>query len=235
MRPSVRLAALMKLPVTYVWTHDSIGLGEDGPTHQPVEHLWSLRAIPGLDVVRPADANETAAAWKTVLEHTDRPAAIALTRQNLPILEGTDPDGVARGGYILREASDGQPKVILIATGSEVEIAVQGRELLESQGVPTRVVSMPCVEWFQGQDSAYKQTVLPSSIRARVAVEAGVALGWHQFVGECGEVVSLEHFGASAPYKTLYEQFGLTAERVAAAARASLAKLGQDKGETTGN
>ncbi|MGI5272179.1 transketolase [Nonomuraea sp. CA-218870] len=235
MRPSVRLAALMKLPVTYVWTHDSIGLGEDGPTHQPVEHLWSLRAIPGLDVVRPADANETAAAWKTVLEHTDRPAAIALTRQNLPVLEGTSADGVAHGGYVLREASDGQPRVILIATGSEVEIAVQGGELLESQGISTRVVSMPCVEWFKGQDSAYRQTVLPSSIRARVAVEAGIALGWHEFVGECGEVVSLEHFGASAPYKTLYEQFGLTAERVAAAARASLAKLGQDKGETTGN
>ncbi len=235
MRPSVRLAALMKLPVTYVWTHDSIGLGEDGPTHQPIEHLWALRAIPGLDVVRPADANETAAAWKAVLEHTDRPAALALTRQNLPVYEGTSTEGVAHGGYILREASDGQPRVILIATGSEVQVAVEGRELLEGQGIPTRVVSMPCVEWFKGQDSAYRQTVLPSSIRARVAVEAGIALGWHEFVGECGEVVSLEHFGASAPYRTLYEQFGLTAERVAAAARASLAKLGQDKGETTGN
>ncbi|MEV4397989.1 transketolase [Nonomuraea sp. NPDC049607] len=235
MRPSVRLAALMKLPVTYVWTHDSIGLGEDGPTHQPIEHLWALRAIPGLDVVRPADANETAYAWKTILEHTDRPAALALTRQNVPVYEGTNADGVARGGYVLREASDGQPHVILIATGSEVEVAVQGRELLEAQGISTRVVSMPCVEWFNGQDSAYRQTVLPSAIRARVAVEAGVALGWHQFVGECGEVVSLEHFGASAPYRTLYEQFGLTAERVAAAAKASLAKLGQDKGETTGN
>ncbi|MEV0825463.1 transketolase [Nonomuraea rubra] len=235
MRPAVRLAALMKLPVTYVWTHDSIGLGEDGPTHQPIEHLWALRAIPGLDVVRPADANETAYAWKAVLEHTDRPAALALTRQNLPVVAGTSAEGVARGGYVLREASDGQPRVIVIATGSEVEIALNGRELLESQGIPTRVVSMPCVEWFNGQDIAYKQTVLPSSIRARVAVEAGIALGWHEFVGECGEVVSLEHFGASAPYKTLYEQFGLTADRVAAAARASLAKLGQDKGETTGN
>ncbi|WP_281200134.1 transketolase [Nonomuraea candida] len=235
MRPAVRLAALMKLPVTYVWTHDSIGLGEDGPTHQPIEHLWALRAIPGLDVVRPADANETAYAWKAVLEHTDRPAALALTRQNLPVVEGTSAEGVARGGYVLREASNGQPRVIVIATGSEVEIALNGRELLESQGIPTRVVSMPCVEWFNGQDSAYRQTVLPSSIRARVAVEAGIALGWHEYVGECGEVVSLEHFGASAPYKTLYEQFGLTAERVAAAARASLAKLGQDKGETTGN
>ncbi|WSG66662.1 transketolase [Nonomuraea glycinis] len=235
MRPSVRLAALMKLPVTYVWTHDSIGLGEDGPTHQPIEHLWALRAIPGLDVVRPADANETAAAWKAVLEHTDRPAALALSRQNLPVYEGTSTEGVAHGGYVLREATGGQPRVILIATGSEVQIAVEGSELLESQGIPTRVVSMPCVEWFKGQDSAYRQTVLPPSIRARVAVEAGIALGWHEFVGECGEVVGLEHFGASAPYKTLYEQFGLTPERVAAAARSSLAKLGQDKGETTGN
>ncbi|MEV0147455.1 MULTISPECIES: transketolase [unclassified Nonomuraea] len=235
MRPSVRLAALMKLPVTYVWTHDSIGLGEDGPTHQPIEHLWALRAIPGLDVVRPGDANETAYAWKAVLEHTDRPAALALTRQNLPVFEGTSAEGVARGGYVLREASDGQPKVILIATGSEVELAVNGRDLLESQGIPTRVVSMPCVEWFHGQDSAYRQSVLPSDVKARVAVEAGVALGWREFVGEAGEVVGLEHFGASAPYKTLYEQFGLTAERVAAAAKSSLAKLGQDKGETTGN
>ncbi|WP_240777369.1 transketolase [Nonomuraea basaltis] len=235
MRPSVRLAALMKLPVTYVWTHDSIGLGEDGPTHQPIEHLWALRAIPGLDVVRPADANETAYAWKTVMEHKDRPAALCLTRQNLPVYEGTSADGVERGGYVLREASNGQPRVILIATGSEVQVAVEGRELLEAQGIPTRVVSMPCVEWFNGQEIAYRQTVLPSAIRARVAVEAGIALGWHQFVGECGEVVSLEHFGASAPYRTLYEQFGLTAERVAAAAKASLAKLGQDKGETTGN
>ncbi|WP_214414550.1 transketolase [Sphaerisporangium fuscum] len=236
MRPSVRLAALMGLPVTYVWTHDSIGLGEDGPTHQPVEHLWALRAIPGLDVVRPADANETAGAWKAVLEHTDRPAALALTRQNLPVYEGTaDFDKVAKGGYVLEEASDGQPRVILIGTGSEVELAVGARKLLEDEGIPTRVVSMPCVEWFNAQDDAYKQTVLPPAVRARVAVEAGIALGWLQFVGEEGEVVSLEHFGASAPYKTLYEQFGLTAERVAAAAKGSLAKTGADKGQTTGN
>ncbi|GAA4084944.1 transketolase [Nonomuraea soli] len=235
MRPAVRLAALMKLPVTYVWTHDSIGLGEDGPTHQPVEHLWALRAIPGLDVVRPADANETAAAWKTVLEHTDRPAALALTRQNVPVYPGTDAEGVAKGGYVISEASTSQPQVILIGTGSEVEIAVDAQKLLEEQGFPTRVVSMPCVEWFQGQDSAYRQSVLPPAVKARVAVEAGIALGWREFVGEHGEVVSLEHFGASAPYKTLYEQFGLTAERVAAAAKASLAKLGHDKGETTGN
>ncbi|MEU7897915.1 transketolase [Nonomuraea sp. NPDC049152] len=235
MRPAVRLAALMKLPVTYVWTHDSIGLGEDGPTHQPVEHLWALRAIPGLDVVRPADANETAAAWKAVLKHNDRPAALALTRQNLPVFEGTSAEGVARGGYVLREASTRQPQAVLIATGSEVEIAVAARDLLESEGIPTRVVSMPCVEWFNGQDCAYRETVLPPTVKARVAVEAGIALGWREFVGEAGEVVSLEHFGASAPYRTLYQQFGLTAERVVAAAKASLAKLGYDKGETTGN
>nr|WP_093264508.1 transketolase [Thermostaphylospora chromogena] len=236
MRPSVRLAALMKLPVVYVWTHDSIGLGEDGPTHQPVEHLWSLRAIPGLDIVRPADANETAAAWKAVLEHTDRPAGIALTRQNLPVLEGTDdPAKVARGGYVLHDASNGQPRVILIATGSEVQLAVEARKILEGKGVPTRVVSMPCVEWFAAQDPAYRQSVLPPEVRARVAVEAGIGMGWREFVGEDGEVLSLEHFGASAPYKTLFEQYGFTAERVVAAANASLARTGADKGETTGN
>ncbi|GII65874.1 transketolase [Sphaerisporangium krabiense] len=236
MRPAVRLAALMGLPVTYVWTHDSIGLGEDGPTHQPVEHLWALRAIPGLDVVRPADANETSAAWKAVLEHTDRPAALALSRQNLPVYEGTrDFEKVAKGAYILEEASTGQPKVVIIGTGSEVELAIGARRILEDEGIPARVVSMPCVEWFNAQDDAYKQLVLPPSVRARVAVEAGIALGWRQFVGEEGEVVSLEHFGASAPYKTLYEQFGLTAERVATAAKGSLAKTGADKGQTTGN
>ncbi|WP_249345729.1 transketolase [Microbispora sp. H11081] len=236
MRPSVRLAALMKLPVTYVWTHDSIGLGEDGPTHQPVEHLWALRAIPGLDVVRPADANETAAAWKAVLEHDDRPAGLALTRQNVPTLEGTgDADAVARGGYVLQDASDGQPQVVIIGTGSEVQLAVEARAILESQGIPTRVVSMPCVEWFQAQDAAYKQTVLPPAVKARVAVEAGIPLGWREFVGDAGEVLGLDHFGASAPYKTIYEQFGLTADRVVAAAKASLAKTGADKGETTGN
>ncbi|MEU6428087.1 transketolase [Microbispora sp. NPDC046973] len=236
MRPSVRLAALMKLPVTYVWTHDSIGLGEDGPTHQPIEHLWALRAIPGLDVVRPADANETAAAWKAVLENNDRPAGLALTRQNVPTLDGTgDPDAVARGGYVLQDASNGQPEVVIIGTGSEVQLAVEARTILESQGIPTRVVSMPCVEWFRAQDAAYKQTVLPPAVKARVAVEAGITLGWREFVGDAGEVLGLEHFGASAPYKTIYEQFGLTADRVVAAAKASLAKTGADKGETTGN
>ncbi|GAA3030854.1 transketolase [Streptosporangium longisporum] len=236
MRPAVRLAALMKLPVTYVWTHDSIGLGEDGPTHQPIEHLWALRAIPGLDVVRPADANETAAAWQVVLEHHDRPAALALTRQNLPVYEGTrDATKVARGGYILQDASDGQPSVLLIATGSEVELAVEARELLEAEGITARVVSMPCVEWFQAEDAAYRQSVLPPSVKARVAVEAGIPLGWREFVGDEGVILGLDHFGASAPYRTLYEQFGLTAERVAAAAKATLAKTGADKGETTGN
>ncbi|MGC5012067.1 transketolase [Streptosporangium sp. DT93] len=236
MRPAVRLAALMKLPVTYVWTHDSIGLGEDGPTHQPIEHLWALRAIPGLDVVRPADANETAAAWQVVLEHHDRPAALALTRQNLPVYEGTrDATKVARGGYVLQDASDGQPSVLLIATGSEVELAVEARTLLEAEGITTRVVSMPCVEWFQAEDAAYRQSVLPPSVKARVAVEAGIPLGWREFVGDEGVILGLDHFGASAPYRTLYEQFGLTAERVAAAAKATLAKTGADKGETTGN
>ncbi|WP_433338247.1 transketolase [Spirillospora sp. CA-294931] len=242
MRPAVRLAALMKLPVTFVWTHDSIGLGEDGPTHQPVEHLWALRAIPGLDVVRPADANETAVAWRTILEHNDRPAGIALTRQKLPTLERggalAPAEGVARGGYVLADASDGRPQVILIATGSEVELALEARETLEGEGTPTRVVSMPCVEWFEAQDDAYRQKVLPPAVRARVSVEAGVALGWRIYVGDAGESVSLEHFGASADYKTLFQQFGITAERVVAAAHASLIKAGvgeAGRGSTTGN
>ena len=230
MRPSVRLAALMGLPVTYVWTHDSIGLGEDGPTHQPIEHLAALRAIPGLDVVRPADANETAVAWRTVLETTDRPAGLCLTRQNVPVLDRSvfaSAEGAARGAYVLRDASGGVPEVILIGTGSEVQICVAAQELLEAEGIPTRVVSMPCVEWFRAQDEAYRRTVLPSDVRARVSVEAAVAQGWHEWVGDKGECVSLEHFGASAPYSVLYEQFGLTAERVVAAARASLSKMGR--------
>ncbi|MDA8369386.1 MAG: transketolase [Nocardiopsaceae bacterium] len=238
MRPAVRLAALMKLPVTYVWTHDSIGLGEDGPTHQPVEHLWSLRAIPGLDVVRPADANETVVAWRTILRNGDRPAALALTRQNVPTLDREElasAENTAKGGYVLAEAGNGKPKAIIIATGSEVAIALEARERLEETGTPTRVVSMPSVEWFQQQDESYRRSVLPSSVRARVSVEAGIGLGWHQFVGEVGETVSLEHFGASAPYQTLYEQFGLTPDRVVAAVHASIAKLGGEKGTTTGN
>ncbi|MFN2538241.1 MAG: transketolase [Mycobacteriales bacterium] len=235
MRPAVRLAALMKLPVTYVWTHDSIGLGEDGPTHQPIEHLSALRAIPGLDVVRPADANETAAAWRTILGHTDRPAALALTRQNVPTLDPAKTSGVARGGYVLEDASDGQPNVILMATGSEVQIALAARTILEAEGTTTRVVSMPCVEWFEAQDQAYRDTVLPPTVKARVSIEAGVAQSWWKYLGEGGVPLSLEHFGASAPYQTLFEQFGLTADRAVAAAHASLAKLGQTRGSTTGN
>ena len=230
MRPSVRLAALMKQPVTFVWTHDSIGLGEDGPTHQPVEHLWALRAIPGLDVVRPADANETVVAWRTILEHTDRPAGLCLSRQNLPVVDRGEgglgsAEGTARGGYVLAEAAGGEPAVILIATGSEVQIALEARELLAREGVAARVVSMPCVEWFTAQDASYREEVLPTGVRARVSVEAGIALGWRAFVGDAGECISLEHFGASADYRLLFEEFGITAERVAAAARTSLARV----------
>jgi transketolase len=227
MRPAVRLAALMKLPVTYVWTHDSIGLGEDGPTHQPVEHLTALRAIPGLDVVRPADANETAVAWRTVLSHTDRPAALCLTRQNVPTFDRSQvasAELVAKGGYVLADASNGQPAVVLMSTGSEVQIALAAREVLEAEGTPTRVVSLPCFEWFEAQDEAYRLTVLPSDVRARVSVEAGIAMSWQRYLGDLGVAVSLEHFGASAPYSVLYEQFGLTTDRVVAAAHASIAK-----------
>jgi transketolase len=238
MRPSVRLAALMKLPVTYVWTHDSIGLGEDGPTHQPVEQLAALRAIPGLDVVRPADANETVEAWRTIIQHTDRPAGLCLSRQNLPIFDRTKlgaATGVAKGAYVLAEAGSGTPSVIIIATGSEVQIALAARETLEADGTPTRVVSMPCREWFLEQPDAYRQEVLPPNVKARVSVEAAVAMGWRDFVGDHGECVSLEHFGASAAYQVIYEQFGLTADRVVAAAHASLSRVGAIPGTTTGN
>jgi transketolase len=237
MRPSVRLAALMKLPVIYVWTHDSIGLGEDGPTHQPVEQITALRAIPGLDVVRPADANETAWAWRLALEHTDRPTALCLTRQNLPVFDRTEmapADQMRFGGYTLVEASTGQPRVILIGTGSEVQLCVAARAALEAEGIPTRVVSMPCQEWFRAQDRAYRSQILPPLVKVRVSVEAGIAMSWHDLVGESGECVSLEHYGASAPYQVLFEQFGFTADRVVAAARASLSKAGELKGTTTG-
>ncbi|MEU3964133.1 transketolase [Streptomyces buecherae] len=223
MRPAVRLAALMKLPVTYVWTHDSIGLGEDGPTHQPVEHMAALRAIPGLNMVRPADANETAIAWREILRrHRDKPAphGLALTRQNVPTYEANE--NAAKGGYVLREAEGGQAKVILIATGSEVQLAVEAREQLQSAGVPTRVVSMPSVEWFEEQDQAYRDSVLTPTVKARVAVEAGIGLTWYRFVGDHGRVVSLEHYGASADYKVLFHEFGITADAVVQAARESL-------------
>jgi transketolase len=225
MRGAVRLAALMQLPVIYVWTHDSIGLGEDGPTHQPIEHYAALRAIPGLDFVRPADANETAVAWRTILEHNDRPAGLALSRQNLPVFDRTQmnpADGVARGAYVLADASNGSPEVILLGTGSELQIAVAAREQLEADGVPTRVVSVPCFEWFADQDQAYKDEVLPPSVRARVSVEAGVPMGWREFVGDAGRIVGLTHYGASAAYTVIYEKFGLTHEAVVAAARESI-------------
>ena len=227
MRPAVRLAALMKLPTTYIWTHDSIGLGEDGPTHQPIEQLSSLRAVPGLSIVRPADANETSAAIRTILDNPTGPAGLALTRQNLPILEGTDADGVARGGYVLQDASGGQPQLVLIATGSEVQLAVEARKVFEDEGVPTRVVSMPCVEWFQAQDRSYTRHVIPPDVKARVSVEAGIAQSWHRFVGDDGECVSIEHFGASADYKTLFQQFGFTTEHVVEAGRRSLARANE--------
>lgn len=225
MRPAVRLAALMGLPTIYVWTHDSIGLGEDGPTHQPVEHLAALRAIPGLDVVRPADANETAAAWRTVLEHTDRPAGLALTRQNVPVLDGVDAEKVSRGGYVLRAESTARPQVVLVATGSEVQLAVAAREVLEADGVGTRVVSMPCVEWFDQQDEAYREQVLPPTVKARVVVEAGIAQPWYRFAGDHGEIISIEHFGASADHQTLFREFGFTHEAVVAAAQRTLKRV----------
>jgi transketolase len=231
MRPAVRLAALMRLPVTYVWTHDSIGLGEDGPTHQPVEHVAALRAIPGLDVVRPADANETAVAWRTILEHhasdSPRPAGLCLTRQNVPTFprgaEGfASAEGVARGAYVLIDADGGRPDVLLIGTGSEVQLAVEARRLLAADGIAARVVSMPCREWFEAQDEGYRDSVLPPDLPARVSVEAAVAFGWRDLIGDAGRSVSLEHFGASADYKTLYREFGITADAVAGAAKDSL-------------
>ena len=236
-RPAIRLGALMGIPSLYVWTHDSIGLGEDGPTHQPVEQLASLRAIPGLDVVRPGDANEVSAAWKVMLENHENPAGIVLTRQNIPTYARGEGEasgdtfgstaGVAKGGYVLAEASKNgetvDAQVILIGTGSEVQLAVQAREALQAEGIAARVVSMPCVEWFNKQDEAYRESVLPASVKARVSVEAGLALGWREFVGDAGRSISLEHFGASADYKRLFNEFGITAEAVAAAAKDSLA------------
>lgn len=233
MRPAVRLAALMGVPVTYVWTHDSVALGEDGPTHQPVEQLAALRAIPGLDIVRPADANETAWAWKTILDRHSHPAGLALTRQNVPVFERGDDVAsgevlaaahhVARGAYVLAEAANGEPEVILIATGSEVQIALEAREVLASEGVHARVVSAPSLEWFEEQSAEYRESVLPTSVTARVSIEAGLSLSWHRYLGVRGRAVSIEHFGASADYQTLYREFGITTEAAVAAARESLA------------
>ncbi len=229
MRPSVRLASIMGLPVTYVWTHDSIGLGEDGPTHQPIEHLAALRAIPGLDVVRPGDANETVAAWAAVLERTDRPAGLCLSRQNVPTYprgaEGfSDTSNVHRGGYVLLD-TDGVPDVVLIGTGSELQLAVEARELLAADGVQARVVSMPCREWYDDQEESYRETVIPPTVKARVSVEAGIAQGWREVVGDHGRIVSIEHYGASADFARIYTEFGVTAEAVANAARDSIAAV----------
>ncbi|CKM64537.1 transketolase [Mycobacterium tuberculosis] len=228
MRPAVRLAALMDIDTIYVWTHDSIGLGEDGPTHQPIEHLSALRAIPRLSVVRPADANETAYAWRTILARRNGsgPVGLILTRQGVPVLDGTDAEGVARGGYVLSDAGGLQPgeepDVILIATGSEVQLAVAAQTLLADNDILARVVSMPCLEWFEAQPYEYRDAVLPPTVSARVAGEAGVAQCWHQLVGDTGEIVSIEHYGESADHKTLFREYGFTAEAVAAAAERAL-------------
>ena len=232
MRPAVRLAALMKVPSIFVWTHDSVALGEDGPTHQPVEQLATLRAIPGLDMVRPGDANEVAYAWKTILERRENPAGIALTRQNIPVFKRGEVDETgsvyasaehtSKGAYTLVDASNSKPELIIIATGSELQLAVDARLKLEADGIKTRVVSMPCVEWFEEQSAQYKESVLPSDAKARVSVEAGLALGWSKYVGRFGESVSIEHFGASADYKTLFREFGMTTDAVIAAAHKSL-------------
>ncbi len=228
MRGAVRLSALMDVPVTYVWTHDSIGLGEDGPTHQPVEHLWALRAIPGLSVVRPADANETSAAWRGIL-HRRGPAGIILTRQNLPVLD-LDADavrnGVSRGAYVVADSD--APVVQLLATGSEVQLALAAAERLEAEGVGARVISMPCLEWFDQQDAAYRDSVLLPSVRARVAVEAGATLGWWKYVGEAGRVIGLDHFGASADYQVLFHEFGITTDNIVTAAHDSIASAARD-------
>jgi transketolase len=235
MRPAVRLAALMKVPSIFVWTHDSVALGEDGPTHQPVEQLATLRAIPDFDMVRPADANEVAYAWKTILERNHIPAGIALTRQNIPVFERGEGAATgstfaharetAKGAYTLIDAANGKPDVIFIATGSEVQLAVAAREQVAAEGIHARVVSVPCLEWFYEQPAAYQESVLPAAVKARVSVEAGVSLTWDKIVGSNGRSVSIEHFGASADYKTLFREFGMTTEHVVAAAKESLASL----------
>ncbi len=225
MRPAVRLGSLMESDVYYVWTHDSIGLGEDGPTHQPVETLAALRGIPGLSIIRPADANETTQAWAAALEYKESPKGLALTRQNIPVLEGTREkaaEGVRRGAYVLVEGSKETPDVILMGTGSEVQLAVEAAKTLEAEGVAARVVSVPCMEWFLEQDAAYIESVLPAAVTARVSVEAGIAMPWHRFTGTAGRNVSLEHFGASAPFEKLFEEFGITADSVVAAAHDSI-------------
>lgn len=225
MRGAVRLSALMKLPVTYIWSHDSIGLGEDGPTHQPVEHIAALRAIPGLDVIRPADANEVVIAWREIVKNS-APAGLLLSRQNLPVIDRNkyaSPDGVTRGAYALNNVSN--PDVILIATGSEVSLALKACELLAVENIKARVVSAPCLEWFKRQPSDYRQSVLPDSVTARVSIEAGISQGWRDLIGDLGEAISLEHFGASASHTTLFKEFGFTPEAIVAAAKKSIARV----------
>ena len=227
MRPSVRLSALMGLPVVWIWSHDSVGLGEDGPTHQPVEHLSALRAIPNLWVIRPADANETSVAWKVALERIDGPVALILTRQDVPVLdpaEVADPGGLERGAYVLWERSSGLPDLVLLATGSEVSLALAAGRRLADEGVAVRVVSMPSWELFDAQPLEYREEVLPPEVDARLAVEAGIAQGWHRWVGDRGDILSIERFGASAPGGTVLEQLGFTPENVAARAQALLAR-----------
>jgi transketolase len=229
MRGGVRLAALQKVPSIFVWTHDSIGVGEDGPTHQPIEHLASLRVIPGLDVIRPADANETAQAWALALSHTDRPSALILARQDLPVIDRDAPgvgaaSEIAKGGYTLVDA-DGELKVVLIATGSEVSVALAARDALQAEGIGTRVVSMTCTEWFDAQDAGYRDSVLPAGV-AKVSIEAGSPMGWREYVGDAGEIVAIDHFGESAAGGLLFTRYGFTAENVAAHAKTALGRVG---------
>ncbi len=234
MRPAVRLAALMKAPTIYVWTHDSVALGGDGPTHQPVETLWALRLIPGLDIVRPGDANETAVAWRTIMGRRMGPAGLALSRQNLPVFERGDgeasgdvfasAEGVAKGAYVFAAARNGTPDVLLIATGSELQVAVDARERLAGEGIDAAVVSAPSLEWFDEQDAAYRESVLPSAVKARVSVEAGATLGWSKYIGDQGRAVGIDHFGASADGDFLLQEFGITAEHVVSAAKESLGR-----------
>jgi transketolase len=222
MRPAVRLAALMNIPATFVWTHDSIGVGEDGPTHQPIEHFAALRAIPGLDVIRPGDANEVAESWKKILTR-GRAAGILLSRQNLPVLDRSEcapATGTAKGAYILKDAAN--PQAILIATGSEVSLAIDVQSALAAQGIAVRVVSAPCLEWFSEQDQSYKDEVLPPSIKLKVSIEVGIAQGWHQLIGDGGITISLEHYGASADAKRLFKEFGFSVEAIVAKIKAAL-------------
>lgn len=229
MRGAVRLSALMNLPVTYVWTHDSIGLGEDGPTHQPIEHIAALRAIPNLEVLRPADANEVVAGWREIVRRR-KPVGILLSRQNLPVIDRNQfasTQGVSKGAYSLNDVAN--PDVILIATGSEVGITLQAAELLKKENISARVVSAPCLEWFNEQDADYKNSVLPHTVKARVSIEAGIAQGWREYIGDYGVAVSIEHFGASASASVLFKEFGFTPEKIVSAAKETIAKVRASK------